>query len=431
MNQLGHQQPNSSNFVLGPLPQTTYNNNFRSSGPPVPSSGPLRGGFSGYGPLGPTRGAPHPHHGHGHQAHLQHHHKKCPAAAGAEQATNMSNYETNPVGALQERFQSRGITPQYRVVQAEGASHAPTFSFQVILGDLTATGSGSSKKAAKHAAARAMLDKLDGRVPAQDGQTPLPPVQDTNSNGPQAPGNTVGALQELCVKHGYPMPTYDLGTVGGQPHQRNFAMHCYCGTQREEGQGGSKKDAKREAAQKMIDRLKAMGPNNSPAQVNDVVPAPAAQGIDEETLTKLQNLKVDTLSSVSSQKVAAFYRKLQTAGGNKLAALHVTSLKARTNDYVAMLGDLGKEQKFEVTYVEVEEKSDDDMVQCLVQLSTLPVAVCYGVGTDVKTANNDAARHALNYLKMMTKRSISGAGGGGGGQAQGQGEGGTQPTAKK
>lgn len=60
-----------------------------------------------------------------------------------------SSYETNPVGALQERFQSRGITPQYRVVQAEGASHAPTFSFQVILGDLTATGSGSSKKQAK------------------------------------------------------------------------------------------------------------------------------------------------------------------------------------------------------------------------------------------------------------------------------------------
>ena len=53
------------------------------------------------------------------------------------------------MGALQERFQSRGINPQYRVVQAVGASHAPTFSFQVILGDLTATGSGSSKKQAK------------------------------------------------------------------------------------------------------------------------------------------------------------------------------------------------------------------------------------------------------------------------------------------
>ena len=27
-----------------------------------------------------------------------------------------------------------------------------------------------------------MLDKLDGRVPAQDGQQPLPPVQDTNAS---------------------------------------------------------------------------------------------------------------------------------------------------------------------------------------------------------------------------------------------------------
>lgn len=321
------------------------------------------------------------------------------------------------MGALQERFQSRGITPQYRVVQAEGASHAPTFSFQVILGDLTSTGSGSSKKQAKHAAARAMLDKLDGRVPAQDGQTPLPPVQDTTANGAQAPGNTVGALQELCVKHGYPMPTYEMGTVGGQPHQRNFSILCCVGKLKETGAGGSKKDAKREAAQKMIDRLKTMGQNNGPAPVNDVVTTNGPE-MDEETINKLASMKVETLNSAASQKVASFYRKLQGAGGTKLTSLHLTSLKSKTGDYVTMLADLGKEQKFEVTYVEVEEKSDDDSTQCLVQLSTLPVAVCYGVGSDVKTAHNDAARNALNYLKMMTKRTV---------QTQGQnGTGGTK-----
>jgi dsRNA-specific ribonuclease len=53
---------------------------------------------------------------------------------------NMSQYSTNPVGALQERFQSRGIAPEYRVVQAEGASHCPTFSFQVFIGDMVAMG---------------------------------------------------------------------------------------------------------------------------------------------------------------------------------------------------------------------------------------------------------------------------------------------------
>ena len=56
----------------------------------------------------------------------------------------------NSVGALQERFQSRGITPQYRLVQVEGAStHDPTFSYEVIVGNLIATGSGSSKQRAK------------------------------------------------------------------------------------------------------------------------------------------------------------------------------------------------------------------------------------------------------------------------------------------
>jgi len=375
MNQISHQQhqhhQGGQNYIVGTAPQNPHQQNSN---------------FQGYNNSNRERPS-----GHYNKA------KK-------ENTSNMSsNYETNPVGALQERFQSRGITPQYRVVQAEGLSHAPTFSFQVILGDLTATGTGSSKKQAKHAAARAMLDKLDGRVPAQDGQTPLPPVTE-NGTGPQAPGNTVGALQELCVKHGYPMPTYDLGTVGGQPHLRNFTIMCCVGTMRESGCRGSKKDAKREAAQKMIDKLKSMGQNGAPVKASEVT----GTEIDEEMLNKMSTMKVETLNSSASQKVASFYRKLQSAGGGSLAKLHVTSLKGKNSDYVAMLGELGKEQKFEVTYVEVEEKNDDDQIQCLVQLSTLPVAVCYGVGIDTKTANNDAARNALNYLKMMTKRTVQG-----------------------
>ena len=55
----------------------------------------------------------------------------------------------------------------------------------------------------------------------------------------------------------------------------------------------------------------------------------------------------------------------QSANGSKLVHLHRTSLKNRTSDYVTLLGDLGKEQKFEVTYVEVDEKTDDDQVGSL------------------------------------------------------------------
>merc|ERR1712137_1452815 len=105
------------------------------------------------------------------------------------------------------------------------------------------------------------------------------------------------------------------------------------------------------------------------------------QEIDEEMISKVSNIKIETLNSNASQKVASFYRKLQSAPGGSLAKLHMSSLKAKSMgkncDYVVMLSELGKEQKFE------------DQTQCLVQLSTLPVGVCYGVGNDTKAANND------------------------------------------
>ncbi len=58
----------------------------------------------------------------------------------AKAYNSMSQYNSNPVGALQERFQSRGIMPNYRMVQAEGASHCPTFSYQVFVLDFIALG---------------------------------------------------------------------------------------------------------------------------------------------------------------------------------------------------------------------------------------------------------------------------------------------------
>lgn len=42
--------------------------------------------------------------------------------------------------------------------------------------------------------------------------------------------------------------------------------------------------------------------------------------------------------------------------------------------------------------------------QCLVQLSTMPVAVCFGSGATSKEAQSAAAHNALQYLKIMTKK---------------------------
>lgn len=76
--------------------------------------------------------------------------------------------------------------------------------------------------------------------------------------------------------------------------------------------------------------------------------------------------------------------------------------KAEVN-YVQFLQEIATEQQFEVTYVDIEEKTFSGNFQCLVQLSTLPVAVCQGSGKTSKAAQTNAARNALEYLKIMTK----------------------------
>lgn len=69
-----------------------------------------------------------------------------------------------------------------------------------------------------------------------------------------------------------------------------------------------------------------------------------------------------------------------------------------------MLQDLAVQMDFEVTYVDIEEKTLDDKHQCLVQLSSMPVAVCHGTGENIRDAQVNAALNALEYLKVMTKK---------------------------
>lgn len=67
------------------------------------------------------------------------------------------------------------------------------------------------------------------------------------------------------------------------------------------------------------------------------------------------------------------------------------------------LQEIAAEHQFEVTYVDIDEKTKTGFHQCLVQLSTLPVAVCQGSGKTMLKAQTNAARNALEYLRIATK----------------------------
>ncbi|XP_030761627.1 interferon-inducible double-stranded RNA-dependent protein kinase activator A homolog B-like isoform X2 [Sitophilus oryzae] len=281
-----------------------------------------------------------------------------------EEAKLVYNNDVNgtktPVSVLQELLCRRGITPKYELVQIEGAIHEPVFRYRVFLNnEFAATGTGRSKKDAKHSAAKNLLDLLVGKQSAeqanQSNGTPGAPDITTQVVSPyddKVMGNPIGWLQEMCMSKRWPPPFYNKENEKGLPHEREFTVSCQVLKFREEGTGKSKKLAKRLAAQKMWQALRDM-----PSEGNLLES-------DEETV----------------------------------------NLKKKDFDYVKFLQEIGKEQSFEVTYVDVEEKSFIGKSQCLVQLSTLPVAVCYGCGETLADAQADAAHNALEYLRIMTKK---------------------------
>jgi len=441
----------------------------------------------------------------------------------------MTNYTSNPVGSLQERFQSHGTKPHYKLVKVSGSAHDPTFSCQVSVRDLVSMGSGSSKKQAKNAAALAMLDKLDKMLPVNgknqqeelvpvDEKTParvnkmVPPVVLANlksqarldSRTPaderlpmlhkvvpanenfqsedSASSNSVQTLHEMCTKLGYRIPEYELEGLDGQP-QVGISILCSVGDLKQRGAGPSKDDAKIEAAQKMIDLLRSLMPNSFPVltsigktrqdelpdkmdslnivtskmvnsmsskkvngvssrMVNEnnvaskivtsassdknIVSSKKANGNNVSSKNKIvtsassgktilssNKENGNNVTSVFGEKNIMSSKKVNvnnvssnqlTASSVQLESLHRTCLKEKTRDYITMLNELGKEQKIVVTHV--EERSEDN-IQCLVQLSTVPVAVGYAIGTDSETIHNEAARDILIYLKMLTKQATN------------------------
>ncbi|XP_008198431.1 RISC-loading complex subunit tarbp2 isoform X3 [Tribolium castaneum] len=269
-----------------------------------------------------------------------------------------------PVSVLQELLSRRGATPKYELVQIEGAIHEPIFRYRVFINnDLVATGTGRSKKDAKHAAAKNLLDVLVGKQSPEQANASngTPGANDITAQvvspfDDKVMGNPIGWLQEMCMSRRWPPPSYEMEHEEGLPHERQFTIACQVLKFKEVGTGKSKKLAKRMAAHKMWQALQDM-----PLEGNNL---PQGYDDDEENIV----------------------------------------LNSKDFNFIQFLHEIASEQQFEVTYVDIEEKALSGKSQCLVQLSTLPVAVCYGAGATPKEAQSAAALNALEYLRIMSKK---------------------------
>jgi len=329
----------------------------------------------------------------------------CGGGDGAKSKTDDSDSEENkegseeiaglssktPVSMLQEMCVRSGLTPKYDLLQVEGAIHEPVFKFRVTVGNIVATGCGNSKKKAKHTSATAILSKLNST-----GQ-----IEFKCNYDDEIKGNPVGCLQEMCMARRLPPPTYGHHHEEGKDHQKSFTINCSIGDKyKETGIGKNKKLAKRQAAHNMIDKLREL-----PVEKEDL-----PENLDDDELAQGQSGDHSELegaevkSQIASKRVCMFHKNLKFWKGKCVIKLHQSKLIDETAiNYVGTLEEVAKEQHFEVTYIDIEEVSKRGLYQSMVQLSTVPVALCFGHGTNQILAKQDAARDALAYIQLMTK----------------------------
>ena len=335
-----------------------------------------------------------------------------------------------PVSLLQELYVKRGVTPKYDLVQIEGAVHEPTFKYRVTVGEFVATGCGQSKKKAKHTAAKSMLDKIrrhhqknvattaattaaggEEGVVAKKMSTPVIPELDmADLSSPYddgIEGNPVGDLQEICMNRRMQPPVYEVSLEEGQPHERKFVIVCKVGKHQESGSGKSKKLAKRLSAHRMLQTLQKHpldsdgmgGPEgeSTSVSIHNIDEDDLVQGMAQQRLNEVKEGKPFTNANLS-----IFYRNLKCTAGTALAAIQEKDLEELKKEGERVLQEIATEQCFTLTYVDIEEKSTTDKFHTIVQISTVPVAVCYGVGDTEEESKADAAFNGCMYLKLMT-----------------------------
>ncbi|XP_076858987.1 interferon-inducible double-stranded RNA-dependent protein kinase activator A homolog [Brachyhypopomus gauderio] len=274
--------------------------------------------------------------------------------------------DKTPIQVLHEFGAKTGRAPVYTLERADGEAHQPSFVYRLDVGDITCTGQGTSKKAAKHEAAEGVLKLLE--LDAENSPLHQRLENDVCSESNDQP-NPVGILQELAMQRSWRLPEYVLCMEAGPPHKKEFTVICILETLTERGTGTSKKNAKKVAAEKMLEKLRSL--SGSP----EITWSPKPHVY----LESLRNSKLETMS-----------------------LLRRNTLSIPNTDYVQMMLELSQEHGFEVTYFDIAELTVNGQYQCLAELSTTPLTVCHGTGISCSNAHNDAAHSALQYIKIMT-----------------------------
>lgn len=160
----------------------------------------------------------------------------------------MAKNTKTPVMVLTELTIKKGYPPpEFNLIYSKDNTHDNEYTFQVIIKNVRAIGSGKSKKEAKQNTAFRALELLQ-----EEGIFHQDFCPDISPKTPSV--NCMTTLSNLCFENKLPGPEYKEILDIGPPHCREFTYDCLLGSIKTRATAGTKRQAKQIAAQEMLER---------------------------------------------------------------------------------------------------------------------------------------------------------------------------------
>ncbi|XP_046393353.1 RISC-loading complex subunit tarbp2-like [Ischnura elegans] len=326
-----------------------------------------------------------------------------------------------PMSTLNEYMLRKGFTPQYELI-TDSAGHDTFFQYVVTAGNVRETGSGRSKKEAKHNAALKALETLansDKLVRAQllvtSGVTTKVALDKDDAASvavspyaEQVTENSVGALAELCAQQNLKEPEYQLVAESGPAHSKTFVILCQVLTLREQGKARTKKQAKQISAKLMIDKIREHLAMASPL-ISETRTVKQAEKVKFEE--KNYQAAIDGYCSIKdkdggssagknvSQTLSTSHLMLQELYGPQLSILRGFALSHTPKETLEKFAE-GNDLPLDYMFM----KSNLGNALCAASLGTTPELVKFGEGPDKSAAEEMASVNLLHALMMMIGR---------------------------
>ncbi|XP_003973368.1 double-stranded RNA-binding protein Staufen homolog 1 isoform X2 [Takifugu rubripes] len=375
------------------------------------------------------------------------------------------NLNKSEISQVFEIALKRNLPVNFEVLKEEGPPHMKSFVVRVTVGEFTGEGEGKSKKIAKKLAAAAALGELKKLPHIPSVEKSLPRIKKKNKSiiklqtSPEyGQGmNPISRLAQIQQAKKEKEPEYSMVTERGLPRRREFVMQVTVNGQSAEGMGPSKKVAKRNAAEKMLELLGYKVPQPQPPKpaLKTEEKTPVKKPGDGRKVTFFEPGSVDDTSASSKEEEARlpylshqqlpagilpmvpevaqavgacqgsqpkdYSRAVPNPGKATVTAMIANELLYAGTSMTAesilknkninhlphgpltrpseQLGYLAAVQGLQVEYKDFPKNNKNEFVS-LINCSSQPPLISHGIGKDVESCHDMAA---LNVLKLLSE----------------------------